>query len=117
MSPSTSTSITATAPAHAAGKVDVVVTNTDSQSATLTQAFTYVLPAPTISSVSPNTGPTTGGTPVTITGTNFQSGATVTFGALPATDVIVVSDDVDHRPHAARSGHRTTGGRRLRHES
>ena len=87
----TATSITATAPAHAAGKVDVVVTNSDGQSATLTQAFTYALPGPTISSVAPNTGPNTGGTSVTITGTNFQSGATVTFGALPATDVIVVS--------------------------
>ncbi|MBV9070741.1 MAG: IPT/TIG domain-containing protein [Acidobacteria bacterium] len=87
----TSTSITATAPAHAAGKVDVVVTNSDGQSATLPQSFTYVLPAPTVASVSPNTGPTSGGTPVTITGTNFQSGATVTFGALPATDVTVVS--------------------------
>jgi len=87
----TSTSITATAPAHAAGKVDVVVTNTDSQSATLAQSFTYTLPAPTVSSVSPNTGPTSGGTPVTITGTNFQAGATVTFGALPAVNVVVVS--------------------------
>jgi hypothetical protein len=87
----TSTSITATAPAHAAGKVDVVVTNTDSQSATLAQAFTYALPNPTVTSVSPNTGPTSGGTPVTITGTNFQSGATVTFGTLPAVNVVVVS--------------------------
>jgi hypothetical protein len=87
----TATSITATAPAHAAGKVDVVVTNSDGQSATLTQAFTYALPAPTVSSVSPNTGPTTGDTPVTITGANFQTGATVTFGALAATNVVVVS--------------------------
>lgn len=87
----TATSITATAPAHAAGKVDVVVTNSDGQSATLAQAFTYNLPAPTISGVSPNSGPTTGGTAVTITGTNFQSGAAVTFGALPATNVVVVS--------------------------
>jgi hypothetical protein len=87
----TATSITATAPAHAAGKVDVVITNTDGQSATLAQAFTYALPGPTISSVSPNSGPTTGGTPVTITGTNFESDATVTFGALPATNVVVVS--------------------------
>jgi plastocyanin len=87
----TSTSITATAPAHAAGKVDLVVTNSDAQSATLAQAFTYALPAPSISSIAPNSGPATGGTLVTITGTNFQSGATVTFGARPATDVIVVS--------------------------
>ncbi len=85
------TSITATAPAHAAGKVDVVVTNSDGQSATLAQSFTYALPAPTISGVSPATGPTSGLTPVTITGTNFQSGATVTFGTRPATDVTVVS--------------------------
>jgi hypothetical protein len=88
----TATLITAAAPAHAAGKVNVLVTNSDGQSATLTQAFTYALPAPSISSVSPNSGPTSGGTAVTITGTNFQSGATVTFGALPATDVTVVGD-------------------------
>jgi heme/copper-type cytochrome/quinol oxidase subunit 2 len=85
------TSITTTAPAHAAGKVDVVVTNSDSQSATLAQSFTYALPAPTISGVSPATGPTTGLTPVTITGTNFQSGAAVTFGSRPATNVTVVN--------------------------
>src|SRR5262249_38741330 len=35
---------------------------------------------PTVSNVSPNSGPTTGGTAVTITGTNFATGATVTFG-------------------------------------
>lgn len=91
VSVTSATSIQATAPAHAAGKVDVVVTNTDNQSATLTQAFTYTPPAPTISSINPATGPTTGGTAVTITGTNFQSGATVTIGALPATNVTVVS--------------------------
>jgi hypothetical protein len=85
------TSITATTPAHASGAVDVVVTNTDSKSATLPQAFTFDLPGPSISGVSPSTGPTTGGTLVTISGANFQSGATVTFGALPATDVTVVS--------------------------
>ncbi len=85
------TSITATAPAHAAGKVDVVVTNPDGQSVTLAQSFTYAPAAPTVSGISPSTGPTTGGTPVTITGTNFQSGATVTFGTRPATNVTVVS--------------------------
>jgi len=85
------TSITATTPAHAAGGVDVVVTNSDTKSATLPQAFTYALAAPTISGVAPPTGPTTGGTAVTITGTGFQTGATVMFGAQPATDVVVVS--------------------------
>ena len=52
--------------------------------------FTYVVP-PTVSSVSPNSGSTAGGTAVTITGTNFASGATVTFGAAAATNVVVVS--------------------------
>jgi hypothetical protein len=85
------TSITATTPAHAPGAVDVVVTNSDNKSATLAQAFTYSLAAPTIGTVAPSTGPTTGGTPVTITGTGFQTGATVTFGGQPATDVTVVS--------------------------
>jgi FlaG/FlaF family flagellin (archaellin) len=38
----------------------------------------------TISSVSPATGPTTGGTQVTLTGTGFLEGATVTFGSAAA---------------------------------
>ncbi len=67
------TSITATTPAHPVGSTDVVVTNYDGQSATLTNGFTYL--APTISSISPNNGTTTGGTTVTITGTNFAGSA------------------------------------------
>ncbi len=45
--------------------------------------------APTVTSVSPNSGPTAGGTAVTITGTNFATGATVTFGTAAATNVVV----------------------------
>ena len=37
-------------------------------------------PAPTVSSVSPNSGTTAGGTTVVITGTDFVAGATATFG-------------------------------------
>lgn len=37
--------------------------------------------APTIAGVSPSTGPAAGGTTVSITGTNFASGASVRFGA------------------------------------
>lgn len=87
----TATAITATTPAHAAGKVDVVVTNGDNQTATLAQGYTYTVPGPTITNVSPNTGPTSGGTAITITGTGFQTGATVKIGANAATDVNVVS--------------------------
>ncbi len=45
----------------------------------------------TVTSVSPTSGPVGGGTPVTVTGTNFASGATVAFGSSPANNVKVVS--------------------------
>ena len=46
---------------------------------------------PVITGVSPNTGSTAGGTPVTISGTNFFNPSTVTFGGVAATNVVVVS--------------------------
>lgn len=47
--------------------------------------------APTVSSVLPNSGSTSGGTAVTITGTGFASGASVQFGGVPASNVNVAS--------------------------
>src|SRR5438105_4442888 len=44
-------------------------------------------PKPTVTNVSPNSGPPGGGTSVTITGTNFLATSTVTFGANAATGV------------------------------
>ena len=46
---------------------------------------------PTVTSISPTSGTTAGGTSVTITGTNFISGATVTIGGSTCTSVVVVS--------------------------
>lgn len=46
---------------------------------------------PTIAAISPVNGPTSGGSPVTITGTGFQPGATVTFGGVGAAAITVVS--------------------------
>ncbi len=43
--------------------------------------------APTITSISPTSGPAAGGTSVTITGKNFTSSATVKFGSTAATSV------------------------------
>ena len=87
------TQITAQTPAHAQGSVSVVVTNPNGQSATLASGFTYTAAAtpPTLTAVSPTIGPTAGGTPVTLTGQNFASGATVAFGGVAATSVVVVS--------------------------
>lgn len=47
--------------------------------------------SPTLASVSPSQGVTAGGLKVTLTGQNFASGATVTFGGAAATNVLVVS--------------------------
>jgi hypothetical protein len=91
----TSTSIEAVTPVHDPANVDVKVTNPDAGSDTLLAAFTFEgsplpigAPPPTISTVLPNYGSVIGGTVVTITGTDFQSGATVTFGQSPATPVV-----------------------------
>jgi len=87
------TTITAVTPAHAAGIVNVVVANPGGQTGTLTGGFTYSAPAPapTVTGVSPNSGPAAGGTSVTVTGTNFVAGATVTFGGISASNVSVTS--------------------------
>jgi hypothetical protein len=55
-------------------------------------AFDIVAPpAPTVSAVSPTSGYTTGGTSVTITGTNLTGATTVDFGAVAAKSFTVVS--------------------------
>ena len=46
--------------------------------------------AVSVTSVLPTSGSTTGGTPVTVMGTGFMAGATVTFGGVAATAVSVV---------------------------
>jgi hypothetical protein len=84
-----STTITAKTPAGSSGAVLVTVT-VSGQTGNLANGFTYVL-APTVTSVAPNNGPPAGGTPVTITGTNFATGAAATFGGASATNVVVVN--------------------------
>ena len=73
------------------GPQAVVVTNPDGQFGTLVGGYTYVGPSPVVSTVSPGTGPQAGGTSITITGSNFFPGATVTVGGSAATSVVVVS--------------------------
>ncbi len=82
-----STQLKATTPAHAAGAVSVAVTNPDNSSATLPGGFTFGTASLTVSSLSPISGPAAGGTTVTISGSNFQSGVSVSFGGLGATSV------------------------------
>ena len=47
--------------------------------------------APVLTAVSPSSAANTGGTMVTLTGSGFQPGATVTFAGVAATGVTVVS--------------------------
>jgi uncharacterized repeat protein (TIGR01451 family) len=84
----TATTIDVTTPAHAAGAVNVEV-STPGGTATLSNGYTYH-PPPTASGLDITTGPTIGGTTVTITGTEFRSGlTTATFGGVAGTSVVV----------------------------
>ncbi|MGK8522633.1 IPT/TIG domain-containing protein [Nocardia asteroides] len=83
-----STLIIAIAP-PGTGTVPVTVTNSAGTSAGV--PFTYVS-VPTLVSVTPGTGPVTGGTVVTITGTGFTGATGVFFGFLPAVSFTVNSD-------------------------
>jgi hypothetical protein len=69
---------TITTPAGAAGAIDVSV-STLGGSVTVPNAFTY-FDQPSITSISPTSGTTLGGTSVIITGFNLASASLVTFG-------------------------------------
>jgi uncharacterized protein YhjY with autotransporter beta-barrel domain len=49
------------------------------------------IPAPTVTSITPTSGPTAGGTMVAITGTNFTGATAVRFGATNATSFVVIN--------------------------
>lgn len=92
------TAITAISPASASpGTVDVTVTTSVATSAvTPADAFTYVpnpapSEAPTVASLDPYFGPTSGLTDVTITGTNLTGATAVDFGSTPAESFSVTS--------------------------
>ncbi len=57
----------------------------------VTRSFAVQASTPVVSSVAPSSGPTSGGTTVTITGTDLLAASAVTFGATPASSFAVVS--------------------------
>jgi hypothetical protein len=67
-----------------------VVTAGGTSTVVAADEFTYFA-APVVNGVSPNSGPLAGGTPVTISGTNFAGPTAVYFGTTAATNVTVVS--------------------------
>jgi len=82
------TLIIATTPANSLGAKTLEVTPGDALPISLANAFTYR--GPVLTSVTPNNGPTTGGTAVTIVGDGFGASGTpvVTFGGKAATSIV-----------------------------
>ncbi|GHU07981.1 hypothetical protein FACS189431_3410 [Alphaproteobacteria bacterium] len=92
---SNETTLTCTVPAGIPGTVDVTIITMGGQ-IDLTDGFTFVS-APTISSVSPSAGPTTGGAVLTITGTNFDptdTGLNVKVGGVDCAITSVTSTTI-----------------------
>jgi hypothetical protein len=89
------TTLTVVTPPGVAGKVNVVVSSADGLSTTFTGGFEYyerdanTAGPPSLSSIQPNTGPTSGGTVALVTGDRFQDGALLFVGRSPASDVVV----------------------------
>jgi hypothetical protein len=57
-----------------------------------TQANMFQVNPPQVFAISPSSGPSSGGTTVTVTGSAFTGATTVTFGTVAGTDVTVVND-------------------------
>lgn len=83
-----STQITCTTPSHVVAEaVSIVLTNSNAISgelytATELNSFTYTVAVPNVTGISPYMGLVSGGTDVTITGTSFVTGATVSIGGI-----------------------------------
>jgi hypothetical protein len=78
-------SVTATIPPESGSKYQVFISVTSPTGTTgpgPADLFTY---GPTVTNISPNTGPLVGGTPVTVTGTGFTATSSVSFGGTAAT--------------------------------
>jgi PKD repeat protein len=85
------TRITVTSPPNAAGTVYVKVTTPATTSTNASSGrFTYIK-RPNVTAVSPVSGPTAGGTRVTLTGNGFTDATTVRFGTRAGTSMTVNS--------------------------
>jgi len=97
---SSDTQIVLTAPAHKPGGAVVAVEVngvwSDGHPATAHYVFTGVKPAaPSVTALSPSSGPTAGGQTVTISGTGFTGATAVSFGGvlIPAAQFLSINDE------------------------
>lgn len=86
-----STEIKATSPAGSGTAGIQVMTNRGVSVLGSSDQFDYT---PTVSRVAPSSGPATGGTAVTISGSGFANATAVSFGGVPATSFSIGSDGV-----------------------
>jgi len=88
-----SSTVIVVVPKHAAGTVPVTIKTSGGTSAAVpTAEFTY-LPAPQITSVTPGSGASSGGTSVTISG-HFSDVSQVTFGVTSANYLVLSDGDI-----------------------
>ena len=82
-----STKCTMAAPAHALGQVDIIaITPWGYGNSPVNSKDKFTYQAPSIKSINPGVGPTTGGLTLTLNGTNLQAGkTTVSFGGTVVT--------------------------------
>ncbi|MDG4828697.1 IPT/TIG domain-containing protein [Solwaraspora sp. WMMD1047] len=83
------TSLTAVTPPGAIGPAEVVVTTPGGSTDPLGYEYLADGSAAVVTGISPPSGPTSGGTTVTITGTGFTGAVAVDFNGLPSTDFTI----------------------------
>lgn len=95
--------LTCTSPAHSGGaaeEVDITVetsAGTSPIAAADTYDYTTAAAVPTVTSITPDAGTTTGGDTVTIVGTDLDTAIAITFGTVPAdmgTVVVILSTEI-----------------------
>jgi hypothetical protein len=86
------TEIVAVSPPQVGARYVIVTTPYGTSVTAPANQFSYKIPPPTVSAITPNSGPTAGGTVVTITGTGFLGAKSVLFGTVSTTRFAVVSN-------------------------
>ncbi|MFC8240565.1 IPT/TIG domain-containing protein [Streptomyces chartreusis] len=97
------TRITAVSPARAAGAVPVTIVHPTGNSNSVT--FTYVTAqVPVVTGVTPDNGPTSGGTGVSLSGTGFTGATAVTFAGVPASFTVNSATQISAVTPAGNAG-------------
>ncbi|WP_221411043.1 putative Ig domain-containing protein, partial [Aeromonas hydrophila] len=97
------TTITATTPAHAAGAVNVVVT-TPSGTATLTNGYTYTVPAPTVGPVSATVAANSSANPITLSLSGGTASSVAVATAASHGTATASGTSITYTPTAGYSG-------------